>query len=169
MKFFIPSAFAAAFILSSIGAVSAQSLRNSSGVAELPPAGYSGKQYVDSKGCIYIRAGLAGNITWVPRVTRDRRQVCGYKPSLAATGVVTRVASVTAPKPKKLSVRYVPAVKLAPTVIPNAPKIKTPRGYRTAWTDGRLNHGRGGRTQSGQQQMEMVWTNTVPRRLVPKN
>lgn len=169
MKFFIPSAFAAAFILSSIGVVSAQSLRNSSGVVELPPAGYSGKQYVDSKGCIYIRAGQAGNVTWVPRVTRDRRQVCGYKPSLAATGVVVRVASIPTPKPKTRSVRNVPVVKLTPTVIPNAPKIKAPRGYRTAWVDGRLNQGRGGKTQTGQQQMEMVWTNTVPRRLVPKN
>lgn len=55
--------------------------------AEIPPPSYTGRQYVDSKGCVYIRAGVAGNVTWVPRVDRNRRQICGYQPSLSAAGL----------------------------------------------------------------------------------
>jgi hypothetical protein len=44
-----------------------------------------------------------------------------------------------------------------------------PPGYRNVWTDGRLNPYRGIRTVEGEAQMRMVWTDTVPRRLVPAN
>lgn len=42
-----------------------------------------------------------------------------------------------------------------------------PAGYRVAWDDGRLNPYRGIRTPEGDAQTRMVWTDTVPRRLVP--
>ncbi|NBR89914.1 MAG: SPOR domain-containing protein [Rhodobacteraceae bacterium] len=51
--------------------------------AEFPPQGYSGKQYVDSKGCVFIRAGIDGSPTWVPRVTRSREQICNAVPTFA--------------------------------------------------------------------------------------
>jgi hypothetical protein len=41
-----------------------------------------------------------------------------------------------------------------------------PPGYANVWTDGRLNPYRGIRTVEGDAQMRMVWTDTVPRRLV---
>jgi hypothetical protein len=41
-----------------------------------------------------------------------------------------------------------------------------PPGYAHVWTDGRLNPYRGIRTVEGDAQMRMVWTDTVPRRLV---
>ncbi|MEI4233881.1 hypothetical protein [Roseovarius sp. D22-M7] len=50
--------------------------------AEFPPAGYAGRQYVDSNGCVFIRAGRSGAVTWVPRVSRTGTPICGAEPSL---------------------------------------------------------------------------------------
>jgi hypothetical protein len=52
-----------------------------SGPAELPPEDYAGQQYVDSKGCLFLRAGPKGNEIWTPRVTRDGVPLCNYPPS----------------------------------------------------------------------------------------
>ena len=49
--------------------------------AELPPSDYRGQQYVDSKGCLFMRAGAAGQTLWIPRVTRDGVPLCGNPPS----------------------------------------------------------------------------------------
>lgn len=65
------------------GWTNAQALRNAGPPAEFPPASYKGKQYVDSRGCVYIRAGIDGNVTWVPRVNRQRNLLCGFQPSLS--------------------------------------------------------------------------------------
>lgn len=94
--------------------LNAQTLRKSSPPAEFPPASYKGKQYVDSRGCIYIRAGIDGNVTWVPRVSRDRRQICGYKPT-AVAGATARPTQ--APKPKLITIEPT-APSTAPTPSP---------------------------------------------------
>lgn len=73
----------------------AQSLKNADEPAEFPPASYKGTQYVDSRGCVYVRAGISGNVTWVPRVTRSRRLICGQTPSLS--GAETAEAPVAKP------------------------------------------------------------------------
>ena len=49
--------------------------------AELPPAGYTGLQYVDSRGCAFIRAGTAAKPVWVPRVSAGGAPMCGNPPS----------------------------------------------------------------------------------------
>jgi hypothetical protein len=67
------------------GTAGAKTLQADNGPAELPPASFTGKQYVDSKGCVYIKAGYDAHITWVPRVNRQRKVFCSSKnkPSLS--------------------------------------------------------------------------------------
>lgn len=59
--------------------------------AELPPADYAGLQYVDSKGCMFARAGKGSQVVWVPRVSRKGVPVCGSPPSGQRVPVVEDV------------------------------------------------------------------------------
>lgn len=70
----ITRVIALAVIVASAGVAmsQAQSLRNAGEPAEFPPSSYKGTQYVDSRGCVYVRAGISGNVSWIPRVSRSR-------------------------------------------------------------------------------------------------
>lgn len=63
--------------------------------AELPPASYTGAQYVDSAGCVFIRPGP--DTEWEPRRTRDGGPLCGYEPTQIEPGPATERAVETAP------------------------------------------------------------------------
>jgi SPOR domain len=52
-----------------------------SGPQEPPPAGYVGQSYIDSRGCMFLRAGEDGHVVWLPRIGRDRRAMCGFAPA----------------------------------------------------------------------------------------
>ncbi len=205
--------------------------------AEVPPLEFEGREYVDSRGCTYIRAGVNGDTTWVPRMSRSREVICGQTPTFANAVVEPKVQTaavaepqadpqveteaqpvavarvVPAPQPKrhapvKLSVFQAPcghggpcgayqANRLEPMILPAAPgpveyraanpgevsqydrivprhvyeqqrqsKVYPPYGYKEAWDDDRLNPKRTNQTLKGRAQMALVWTNTVPRKLV---
>ncbi|MEM1234991.1 MAG: SPOR domain-containing protein [Pseudomonadota bacterium] len=91
--------------------VSAKSLSEGASPVNFPPADFAGGSFVDNDGCIYIRAGVAGNTTWVPRVSRTRQIICGRQPTFG-TAPATRQATVT------------PEVTTRPAV-PRAPETQT--------------------------------------------
>ncbi len=256
----IAKAAAGAIIALSVNtvALSAQDLNQVQAPAEFPPQSFQGRQYVDSRGCVFIRAGIAGSTTWVPRVTRDRKLICGQTPTIprrvaaapektapppatdraveAARRVsvvspartpskeerasqVTRAAvAVPAPKPvqtvtkthvqaaavknpvanttvkpkaKKTVVTKAPVVTPAVRTEPVAaqpatsvsqrvlPKhvyeqrraegtVTVPKGFIPVWEDDRLNPRRAEGTLAGHARMKLVWTSTVPRRLIDR-
>jgi hypothetical protein len=112
-----------------IGAVTAQSISSNEIPAEFPPRDFKGKQFVDSRGCVYIRAGVDGATTWVPRVTRDRKVICGFKPTFSKAQTTTNAA----PKLDKNVVQIqpaapeagAPAVAVAPKGTTKAPTTTT--------------------------------------------
>ncbi|WP_299851634.1 hypothetical protein [uncultured Roseovarius sp.] len=247
----ISRVFAAAAIAVTFNLNSAQAQTLSNGLipAEFPPSSYKGRQYVDSEGCVFIRAGVDGNVTWIPRVTRSRKAICGFQPTFArqAKPVVVEApeaATVVAPQPtyqpKKVK-RTTRAAAQAQPVLPAAkkgdpacrggnavsqqyvgrvgenvrcgpqqgslsaysqhrnsrsgssghaqdqvqsattrvvprhvyesqmvsvPGIGIPEGYKPAWDDDRLNPRRVHQTMAGEAQMNQVWTQTLPRKLI---
>ena len=67
--------------------------------AELPPSGYAGLQYVDSKGCMFVRAGSATEVLWIPRVSRQGVPICGNPPSGRRVPVAEEVGEQPVPVP----------------------------------------------------------------------
>lgn len=108
----------AGFGLVALSAANAQNLSDAQTPAEFPPAAFKGKQFVDSRGCIFIRAGIDGKVTWVPRVTRNRMAICGYKPTFP-TGTVTVTAPARTPvAPVRITLAPPVVAKPAPVARP---------------------------------------------------
>ena len=128
-KVLVPAVWACVMSATLAGA---DSLSRLGGPANMPPAGFSGQQFVDNRGCLFLRAGFGTTVNWVPRVDRGHNPLCGYPPTFGQA-VVAAVAADMAPD-VKAQVVAAPPVAVAPVVQPvvSAPPVVTAAPVVTA-------------------------------------
>jgi len=88
--------------------------------AELPPSGFKGAEYVDSAGCVFLRGEVGDRVTWVARISRERRQMCGLAPTFAPNKVAAATPAAVPPAAATVPVRHRPAPSRAATGQPTA-------------------------------------------------
>jgi hypothetical protein len=149
--------------LIAVALVVAAGAAGAQGPAEMPPEGFSGRQYTDSRGCVFVHADVGGVTRWVPLMTADRTPVCA-SPDVAEAPVV-EPATVEAPVERARPVVVKRVVARPAPAVSTKSASGVPRGYKLAWHDGRLNPNRGPRTAEGDAQMARVLdTSMVPMR-----
>lgn len=121
--------------------------QNSQAPANLPPASFDGREFVDAAGCTFLRSTFGGQVTWVPRFGPDRQLICGQTPTVFAAaqpdpapapavqpvmqpaGSVARPApapQLAAPAPRPAAART-PAARTAPRATPRRPVVHFPQ------------------------------------------
>lgn len=114
----------------SVVAGQAQSVADVGGPANMPPAGFKGQQFVDNRGCVYLKAGYGGKTAWVPRVGRDRKALCGYPPTFGKQPVIEVAEDVAPATPAKPAAQPV-VVAAAPAAAPAARTAPPPAASYT--------------------------------------
>lgn len=117
-------AFTTLFSMSLISGVVAQT--NGSGPAEMPPADYDAREFVDSRGCAFLRSTFGGAVTWVPRFGADRQPVCDATPTVVAAQPAPSIQPVPQPSGPVPSAAAVAAGK-EPARSVAAPRRAVPR------------------------------------------
>jgi hypothetical protein len=105
------------------GSAQAQSVARVGGPANLPPAGFEGQQWVDNRGCVFLKAGYGGQVNWVPRVGRDRRAMCGYPPT-GTTRAAIEVATEAEMAAPAAVAEAAPAPRVMGAVEPVVPRAQ---------------------------------------------
>ncbi|MCC1493991.1 SPOR domain-containing protein [Cognatishimia sp. F0-27] len=137
-----------ALFTSTLGIVSGSATaQDTAGPANPPPDDFEGREFVDINGCVFVRGGVNGAVTWVPRVSRSREQVCGQTPTFAvaeeAGGAATATESAPAPAPVVAApvngngngngaAAPAPDVAVAPVVVPPDATAEDVRQIRAA-------------------------------------
>lgn len=117
-------------------AVQAQAFLSTEVPAEFPPASFRAAQYVDSRGCVYVRAGASGVVNWVPRINRQRQHICNAQPSLAAAAPAPAPARVEIQPPQPMRPRMQPASAPITRVIAPAPATAPATAQRVGYAMG---------------------------------
>jgi hypothetical protein len=114
-----------AVVAAVFGAASAQaqSVARVGGPANLPPSGFEGQQWVDNRGCVFLKAGYGGQVNWVPRVGRDRRAMCGYPPT-GTTRAAIEVATEAEMAAPAAVAEAAPAPRVMAAVEPVVPRAQ---------------------------------------------
>lgn len=126
-----------------------------------PPAGSSYEDYLAAKRAAYEAAGVE---VGAPGTRVDN---FGHPDDRAPRFKRAPNTVVIEANPHRPARGYGAMPASNPAVLVNEDETAVLEGYRPAWDDDRLNPQRAARTVGGEQQMQMVWTDTVPRRLVP--
>lgn len=139
--------------------------------AELPPGDYTEAEYVDSAGCVFMRAERGGTVVWAARLDADRTPVCDRNPSLTAPASAPDTVTASLPPQAR---QQAPTQHQRRAALPANPSPgftrgnrAVPPGFAPAWHDDRLNPRRARGTAAGEAQMNRLWSATVPRVLLP--
>ena len=111
---------AAVVAFATAGGGQAQAL---AGPKEQPPAGFTGPQFVDSHGCVFLRAGRGAQGLWVERLDADRAPMCGYAPTVFAPEAVAESGTATKPEVEPEAETAMTPSDAAPVVTDVAPEL----------------------------------------------
>lgn len=81
---------------------------------EAPPVGFKGRQFVDSAGCVFLRATVSGRGLWLPLLGVDDQPICSQTPTVEVKAVATVPPVAPAVMPVAEAAVKKPAPKPAP-------------------------------------------------------